>query len=54
MCHEDYKQNFLKCRSFIKLDRCFWKGYYGCTILAAVGSDTNDQIFSIALTIVEE
>jgi hypothetical protein len=53
VCLEDYKQNFLKYKSFIKLDECFWKGYYDGTILATVGSGIKDQILSVTITVVE-
>jgi hypothetical protein len=38
------EQSFLKCRLFIKLDRCFLNEYYDGTIFAAIGSDPNNQM----------
>jgi hypothetical protein len=44
----------LKCISFIRLDGCILKEYYGGTILADVGRDSNDQMLSVAISTTEE
>ncbi|MBA0704831.1 hypothetical protein Golax_017062 [Gossypium laxum] len=41
------------CRPLIGLDGCFLKGSFKSKCLIAVGRDTNNQIFPIALSVVE-
>lgn len=54
MCLQACKDGF-RCgrRSFIPLDGCFFKGYYGGQLLVTVGIDTNDCIYPIAYATVE-
>jgi hypothetical protein len=48
------KQRFLEgCRPVIGLDGCFLKGPYKGTLLAAVGRDANNNMYPIAIAIVE-
>ncbi|KAK9290403.1 hypothetical protein L1049_008572 [Liquidambar formosana] len=41
------------CRPFIGLDGCFLKGCYGGQLLSAVGRDGNNQMFPVAMAVVE-
>ena len=41
------------CRHIIGLNGCFLKGSYGGQVLAAVGRDENDNMFPIAMAVVE-
>ncbi|KAK9293352.1 hypothetical protein L1049_021344 [Liquidambar formosana] len=41
------------CRLFIGLDGCFLKGCYGGQLLSAVGRDGNNQMFPLAMAVVE-
>lgn len=41
-------------RPIINLDACFMKGLYLGQIMSAVGRDGNDNIFSIAIVVIEE
>ncbi|KAE8735657.1 hypothetical protein F3Y22_tig00000340pilonHSYRG01097 [Hibiscus syriacus] len=47
------KKGFKGCRPIISIDGCHLKGYYGGTLLAAVGIDGNDSIYPIAYAVVE-
>jgi hypothetical protein len=48
------KQGFLEgCRPVIDLDGCFLKGPYKGTLLAAVGRDANNNMYPIAIAVVE-
>jgi hypothetical protein len=48
------KQGFLEgCRSVISLDGCFLKGPYKGTLLVAVGRDDNNNMYPIAIVVVE-
>jgi hypothetical protein len=48
------KQGFLECcRPVIGLDGCFLKGPYKGTLLVAVGRDANNNIYPIAIVVVE-
>ncbi|KAK8669647.1 hypothetical protein V6N13_107072 [Hibiscus sabdariffa] len=54
ICMQAMKDDFkVGCRSIICLDGCHLKGHYGGHLLAAVGIDANDYIYSIAYAIVE-
>ncbi|XP_058742148.1 uncharacterized protein LOC131614601 [Vicia villosa] len=54
VCLNACKVAFAKfCRPLIGLDACFLKGDYGGQLLAAVGSDGNNQIFPIVYAVVE-
>ncbi|XP_058782950.1 uncharacterized protein LOC131657557 [Vicia villosa] len=54
VCLNACKTAFAKfCRPLIGLDACFLKGDYGGQLMAAVGSDGNNQIFPIAYAVVE-
>ncbi|XP_057450504.1 uncharacterized protein LOC130742417 [Lotus japonicus] len=54
MCFKATKAAFATtCRPLIGLDGCFLKGMYGGQLLAAVGKDGNNQMFSIAYAVVE-
>lgn len=41
------------CRPIIGLDGCFLKGPYGGQLLHAVGRDGNDQMYPLAVAVVE-
>lgn len=41
------------CRPIIGLDGCFLKGSYGRQVLVAVGKDRNENMFPIAMAVVE-
>jgi hypothetical protein len=41
------------CRPIIGLDGCHLKGVYGGQLLSAVGRDGNDNLFPIAMAVVE-
>jgi hypothetical protein len=48
------KQGFLEgCRPVIGLDECFLKGPYKGMLLAAVGRDANNNMYPIAIVVVE-
>jgi len=49
-CNEGFKR---ACRPVIGVDGCFLKGHFGGQLLAAVGRDPNDNIYPIALAVVE-
>jgi hypothetical protein len=49
-CNEGFKR---ACRPVIGVDGYFLKGHFGGQLLAAVGRDPNDNIYSIALAVVE-
>ncbi|KAK5802457.1 hypothetical protein PVK06_030048 [Gossypium arboreum] len=49
-CKDGYKAG---CRRIVGLDGCFLKGYYGGYLLAAVGIDANDGIYSLTYAAVE-
>ncbi|KAE8701800.1 hypothetical protein F3Y22_tig00110505pilonHSYRG00203 [Hibiscus syriacus] len=53
ICLQACKEGFKGCRPIIIIDGCHLKGYYGGTLLAAVGIDGNDNIYPIAYVIVE-
>ncbi|WRX26530.1 hypothetical protein QQP08_019017 [Theobroma cacao] len=54
ICFEALKQSFLEgCRHMIGLDGCFLKGLIKGQLLMAVGRDGNNQMFPIALAVVE-
>ena len=42
------------CRPIIRLDGCHLKGRFGGQILAAIARDGNDNIFLVALAMVEQ
>ena len=42
------------CRPIIRLDGCHLKGRFGGQILAATARDGNDNIFLVALVVVEQ
>jgi len=49
------KQGFLEgCRPVIGLDGCFLKGPYTGTLLAAVSRDANNNMYQIAIAVVED
>jgi len=50
VCKEGFKR---ACRPVIGVDGCFFKGHFGGQLLAVVGRDPNDNIYPIALTVVE-
>ncbi|KAK3014922.1 hypothetical protein RJ639_009938 [Escallonia herrerae] len=51
---EAYKIGFLAgCRSFIGLDGCHLKGLYDGELLSVVARDVNDNMFPVAVAIVE-
>ena len=53
ICLNAWKQGFkTSCGSFIGLDGCFLKGYYGDHLLAAAGQDANNAFFVIAYAVV--
>ena len=43
-----------RCRSLVRLDGCHLKGKFGGHILSATTRDENDNIFPIALRVVEQ
>lgn len=49
-CNEGFRKT---CRHVIGVDGCFLKGRYGGQLLAAVGKDPNDNIYPIAIAVVE-
>jgi hypothetical protein len=49
-CNEGFRK---ACRPMIDVDGCFLKGRYGGQLLAAVGRDPNDNIYPIAIAVVE-
>jgi hypothetical protein len=49
-CKDGFRQ---ACRPVIGVDGCFLKGRYGGQLLAAVGRDSNDNIYPIAMAVVE-
>ncbi|XP_062145318.1 uncharacterized protein LOC133852563 [Alnus glutinosa] len=49
-CKDGFKQ---ACRPVIGVDGCFLKGRYGGQLLATVGRDPNDNIYPIAMPVVE-
>ncbi|XP_058746127.1 uncharacterized protein LOC131618999 [Vicia villosa] len=54
VCLRACKVAFAKfCRPLICLDACFLKDDYGGQLMAAVGSDGNNQLFPIAYVVVE-
>ncbi|KAE8728599.1 hypothetical protein F3Y22_tig00004198pilonHSYRG00039 [Hibiscus syriacus] len=53
ICLQACKEGFKDCRPIISIDGCHLKGYYGGTLLAAVGIDGNDIIYPIAYAVVE-
>ncbi|KAL7168830.1 hypothetical protein ACSBR2_033958 [Camellia fascicularis] len=51
---EAQKQGFVQgCRPVVRLYVCFLKGIYGGQLLAAIGLDRNDNMFPIAIVVVE-
>ncbi|KAK3010008.1 hypothetical protein RJ639_011867 [Escallonia herrerae] len=51
---EAYKTGFLVgCRPFIGLDGCHLKGLYGGKLLSTVARDGNDNMFQVAVVVVE-
>ncbi|KAE8729826.1 hypothetical protein F3Y22_tig00003151pilonHSYRG00020 [Hibiscus syriacus] len=53
ICLQAFKEGFKGCRPIINIDGYHFKGYYGGTLLAAVGIDRNDNIYPISYTVVE-
>ena len=54
VCYEAQKVGFVSgCRPIIGLDGCFLKGLYGGQVLAAIGRDGNENMFPIAMAVVE-
>lgn len=54
MCLGALKQGFLaRCRPIIGFDRCHLKTVFGRVMISAVVRDRNDNIFLLALTVVE-
>lgn len=53
ICYVALKESFKLCGYVIGLDGWFFKGLCGEQILAAIGSDPNDQMFPITFVIVE-
>jgi hypothetical protein len=49
-CKEGFRR---ACRHVIGVDSCFLKGHYKGKLLAAIGRDPNDNIYPIAIAIVE-
>jgi hypothetical protein len=49
-CKDGFK---VACRPVIGLDGCFLKGYYKGILLTTVGRDPNDNIYPIAMAVVE-
>jgi hypothetical protein len=41
------------CRPIIGLDACFLKGVYKGQLMAAIGRDANDNMYAIAIAVVE-
>ncbi|KAL3516206.1 hypothetical protein ACH5RR_023108 [Cinchona calisaya] len=49
-----WKDGFLAgCKPIIGLDGCFLKGLFGGQLLSAIGRDANDNMYPIALAVVE-
>ena len=42
------------CRPFIGLDRCHLKGRFGGQLLSATAKDGNDNIFPVAMAVIEQ
>ena len=42
------------CRPFVALDECHLKGRFGGQLLSATAKDGNDNIFPVAMTVVEQ
>ncbi|XP_058776132.1 uncharacterized protein LOC131650439 [Vicia villosa] len=53
ICYAACKKCFKLCRPIIGLDGCFLKGLSGGQILAAIGTDPNDQMLPISFAVVE-
>ncbi|XP_058228013.1 uncharacterized protein LOC131336247 [Rhododendron vialii] len=55
ICFDAQAKGFLTgCRPFIGLDACFLKGHYGGQLMAAVGRDANNQMYTLCIAIVEK
>lgn len=53
-CLNAMKHGFLAgCRLIVELDGCYLKSPFGGQLLAAIGRDNNDNMFPIALVVVE-
>ena len=49
------KQGFLRgCRPFVGLDGCHLKGKFGGQLLFATAKDGNDNIFPVAMVLVDQ
>ena len=42
------------CRPFVGLDGCHLKGRFGGQLLSATANDGNDNMFPVAITVVEQ
>ena len=42
------------CRPFVRLDGCHLKGRFGGQLLSAIAKDGNDNIFPVAMVVVEQ
>lgn len=49
-CNDSFRQ---ACRPVISVDGYFLKGHYGGQLLATIGRDPNDNIYPIAMAVVE-
>ncbi|XP_057478210.1 uncharacterized protein LOC130765725 [Actinidia eriantha] len=54
ICYDAQVKGFIEgCRPIIGLDACFLKGPYGGQLMHAVGRDANNQMYPLAIAIVE-
>ena len=54
ICYDAQVKGFLEgCRPIIGLDACFLKGPYGGQLMHAFGRDANNQIYMLAVAVVE-
>ena len=54
ICYDAQVKGFLEgCRPIIGLDACFLKGPYGGQLMHAVGRDANNQMYPLAVAVVE-
>ncbi|KAH7852686.1 hypothetical protein Vadar_027909 [Vaccinium darrowii] len=54
ICYEAQANGFVEnCRPIVGLDACFLKGPFGGQLMHAVGRDGNNQMYPIAMAVVE-
>jgi hypothetical protein len=50
LCFRDFKEG---CRPTVSVDACFLKGHYKGQLMAVVGRDANNNMYPIAMVVVE-